>query len=73
MHICNMYVKLGSYAQFAPGCIFGHVNGVLRILFSMYPLDITRKAQHNRLMVYRHRFSVVPSNHVMGVERGTEV
>ena len=22
---------LGSYAQFAPGCIFDHVNGVLRI------------------------------------------
>ena len=43
------------------------------ILFSISPLDITHKAHHNRLMVYRHRFSVVPSNHVMGVERGTEV
>ena len=36
----HCYLKLGSYAQFAtctrganlhPGCIFGHMNGVLRI------------------------------------------
>ena len=41
----NSFLKLGSYAQFAPGCIFGHVNGVLRICTRVQIMHMNEKCE----------------------------